>query len=57
MILTLTFLLVALLQPARPTVVTHFQPEQPTVVKQLQAPELNDIPLGPEHLTIIKVWE
>lgn len=65
-ILTFTSLVVALLQPASPTVVTTLQPSQPTVVAELKLPVLEGIPLEqpvvqgiplePAHPTVVKTW-
>lgn len=46
MILTITFLVVAWLHPAQPTVVT-----------QLHQTSSQGIELGPAHPTIVKTWK
>ena len=56
MILTITYLVVALLHPAHPTVVATFKPAQPTVVATWQQKPVQGVELQPAHLTIVKTW-
>lgn len=56
MILTFTFLVVAILHPTQPTVVTTFKPAQPTVVAEFKQPQLNSVKLGTAQPTVVKTW-
>ena len=61
------FLVVAILQPATPTIVTTFSPERPTIVTTFQQPVIQGItlkqpviegiPLEPAQPTIVKTWK
>lgn len=58
MILTLTFLVVALLHPAQPTVVTELhQPDLTSQSVQLHPQPVNGIQLGESHPTIVKTFK
>ena len=63
------FLVVAILQPATPTIVTTFNPERPTIIATFQQPDLTNqsiplkqpiiqgIPLKPAQPTVVKTWK
>lgn len=55
MILTITFLVAAFLQPTTPTVVTELKPQSgPTI--QLQPKSGPTVQLQPAQPTIVKTW-
>lgn len=56
MLLTITFLIVAWLQPAQPTIVTDLQPQYGWS-QQLQAETTTGVELQHAQPTIVKTWE